>query len=68
MRNYEDQAHYTAVPSSNESAVFRTTAEISAQLVYHGNIKHPMDLRALGRVMALGTHGTNYKNLLLWQK
>ena len=44
--------YYTAVPSSNESAVFRTTAEISAQLVYHGNIKHPMDLRALGRVMA----------------
>ncbi|MBR0297342.1 MAG: hypothetical protein IJQ95_08150 [Paludibacteraceae bacterium] len=39
------------MPSSNESAVFRTTAEISAQLVYHGNIKHPMDLRALGRVM-----------------
>ena len=44
--------YYTAVPSSNESAVFRTTAEISAQLVYHGNIKHPMDLRALGRVMS----------------
>ncbi len=42
----------TAVPSSDEAAVFRTTAEISAQLVYHGNIKHPMDLRALGRVMA----------------
>ena len=35
-----------------EAAVFRTTAEISAQLVYHGNIKHPMDLRALGRVMS----------------
>ena len=44
--------YYTAVPSSDEAAVFRTTAEISAQLVYHGNIKHPMDLRALGRVMS----------------
>ena len=44
--------YYTAVPSSDEAAVFRTTAEISAQLVYHGNIKHPMDLRALRRVMA----------------
>ena len=44
--------YYTAVPSSNESAVFRTTAEISANLVFRGNIKHPMDLRALGRVMS----------------
>ena len=44
--------YYTAVPSSDEAAVFRTTAEISAQLVYHGNIKRPMDLRALGRVMS----------------
>ena len=44
--------YYTAVPSSDEAAVFRTTAEISANLVFRGNIKHPMDLRALGRVMA----------------
>ena len=44
--------YYTAVPASNESAVFRTTAEISANLVFRGNIKHPMDLRALGRVMS----------------
>ena len=44
--------YYTAVPSSDEAAVFRTTAEISANLVFRGNIKHPMDLRALGRVMS----------------
>ena len=35
-----------------EATVFRTTAEISANLVFRGNIKHPMDLRALGRVMS----------------
>ena len=44
--------YYTPVPVTNESAVFRTTAEISANLVFHGNIKHPIDLRALGRIMA----------------
>ena len=44
--------YYTVVPSSDEAAVFRTTAEISANLVFRGNIKHPMDLRALGRVMS----------------
>ena len=46
---------YKGQNNSRKSKVeseFRTTAEISAQLVYHGNIKHPMDLRALGRVMS----------------
>ena len=46
---------YKGQNNSRKSKVeseFRTTAEISANLVFRGNIKHPMDLRALGRVMA----------------
>ena len=46
---------YKGQDNSRKSKVkseFRTTAEISANLVFRGNIKHPMDLRALGRVMS----------------
>ena len=46
---------YKGQNNSRKSKVeseFRTTAEISANLVFRGNIKHPMDLRALGRVMS----------------
>ena len=40
------------VLKSKVESEFRTTAEISANLVFRGNIKHLMDLRALGRVMS----------------
>ena len=32
--------------------MFRTAAEISAKLTYEGNIKKPMDLRTLGKLLS----------------
>ena len=52
IRSLESHTESFHRETSDEAAVFRTTAEISANLVFRGNIKHPMDLRALGRVMA----------------
>ena len=34
------------------NAVFRTAAEISAKLTYEGNIKKPMELRQLGKLLS----------------
>ena len=33
-------------------AVLRTVAEISAKLTWQGNIRHPMDLRSLGKLLS----------------
>ena len=43
---------FEPVDINYNGAVLRTTAEISAKLIYQGNIKNPMDLRNLGKLLA----------------
>ena len=46
---------YEPATKDTPDAVFRTAAEISAKLTYEGNIKKPMELSKLGRLLsALG--------------
>ena len=42
---------YSPATLEDSNAVFRTTAEISATLSWRGNIRHPMALAALGRLL-----------------
>lgn len=43
---------YTPATLETQGAVLRTAAEISAKLTWQGNIKHPMDLRAFGKLLS----------------
>ena len=42
---------YSPATLDDTNAVFRTTAEISATLTWRGNIRHPMSLAALGKLL-----------------
>ena len=44
---------YTPATLETQGAVLRTAAEISAKLTWQGNIKHPMSLQQLGRLLSL---------------
>ena len=44
--------YYTPTTLDDTNAVFRTTAEIAANLAWRGNIRNPMGLAALGRILA----------------
>ena len=52
---------YSPATLEDSNAVFRTTAEISATLSWRGNIRHPMALQALGRL--LQSQGFSQKRL-----
>lgn len=43
--------YYSPATLDTPNAVFRTTAEISAKLTWQGNIRKPMSLAALGRLL-----------------
>lgn len=43
---------YSPATKDTPDAVFRTAAEISAKLSYEGNIRQPMELRQLGRLLS----------------
>ena len=43
---------YTPATLETQGAVLRTAAEISAKLTWQGNIKHPMSLQQLGRLLS----------------
>ncbi|MCQ2310330.1 MAG: hypothetical protein MJZ64_01075 [Paludibacteraceae bacterium] len=44
--------YYEPATKDTPNAVFRTAAEISARLSFLGNIRQPMELRQLGKLMS----------------
>jgi len=53
MTSEEDllPVYYSPASLDDSGAVFRTTAEISAYLTWKGNVRHPMSLQSLGRLL-----------------
>ncbi len=44
--------YYSPASLDDSGAVFRTTAEISAYLTWKGNVRHPMSLQSLGKILS----------------